>query len=137
MNNRQARRYAQLVNLLFDPHRGYGIAEWDVDALIRIERALSRWATRECNGEVEIGADGKAYGVRRSDKGPEARWRVPNVRKCALRNLEKIMEQYPLLGVYLQPDPRGCALYVYRKDALKGGADISSCYSSVGVAVCY
>jgi hypothetical protein len=133
-----------------------GIDRADLEPLMRIERTLHRWSERECNGEVEVADDGKAFAVSGSfrvalcDKlgtKVEHRWAIPNRERGALKRLAAIMARYPKLAAYYQGDPRGCALYVYEKGKLReyqkrvglehaGRFAINSCYSSVGVAVC-
>ena len=128
-----------------------GISLDDSEALRRIEMTLHRWAERECNGEVEVGDDGKAWNV--AIEGhfggtlTPTRWRAANREAGALRRLAKIMARYPALRAYHQTDPRWCALYVYSKakfeevaqraDDMEQPCGIDCCYSSIGVAVCY
>lgn len=146
MTKREAERWANVVRVLSG--EGYGISRDDIEALRRIEMTLRRWSERECNGEVEVDVDtGKANAVHVSNvPGTDhQRWPIPNREAGALRRLSAIMARYPHLRAYHQTDPRGCALYVYKADALLSfwsrgcydkPADIDSCYSSVGVAVC-
>lgn len=52
----------------------------------------------------------------------------------ARRRLAKIVSRYPDLYAYVQTDPRGASLYIMRV-ADVAGRDVSSVYSSFGVAV--
>lgn len=118
MTKRQAENYARLSRTMLD---GLGIARDDFDTLLRIERTLHRWAERECNGEVEVDDDGKAWHSWHDDlhTGPTVhRVRIPNRERGALKRLSAIMARYPALGAYHQTDPRGCALYVYEASRL-------------------
>lgn len=151
MTKKQAERYAYLIRALDN----LGVSKEDADALLRIERTLHRWAERECNGDVETDESGKAWrlGGHRDFRGPTSpRWPTPNREAGALRRLAAIMARYPALAAYHQTDPRGCALYLYRRDLFadyrnrnaRSNPDgstsmvgIDCCYSSVGVAVCY
>lgn len=60
---------------------------------------------------------------------------IPDRERGAQRRLQAIMARYPALTCYLQTDPRGVALYILRKADIPEGADVSSLYSSHGVAV--
>lgn len=114
-----------------------GIAPDDAIALRRISMTLHRWHELECG-------DGKGY-IERDDATGKPRYINCNARRGypiadresgALRRLDAIMAHYPELAAYVQGDPRGAALYIYRKDSLAGAEyGIESCYSSVGIAV--
>ena len=129
MTKKQAERYAYLLRALDN----LGVSKEDADALLRIERTLHRWAERECNGEVETDDDGKAW---RLSAVSAHRFAIPNREAGALRRLKAIMARYPALAAYHQTDPRGCALYIAKREAI-GQRNLDECYSSVGVAVCY
>lgn len=134
MTKREALNYSNLEGRL---HR-LGLDTGDINALLRIEKTLHRWAERECNGEVEVDEEtGKAFAMR--FESSQRAYQAANRERGALKRLAAIMARYPKLAAYQQGDPRGCALYVYRKADLcvSVPADtIESCYSSVGVAVC-
>jgi len=53
----------------------------------------------------------------------------------AKRRLAAIVARYPGVQAYIQTDPRGCALYILPAGSVKEGEDVSSLYSSRGVAV--
>lgn len=125
---RQMRQEERLANL--------GITCEDSERLRRISMTLGRWSERECNGEVEVDEDGTAYGTNAAySTGRITRWKVPNRERGALNRLAAIMAKYPELGAYHQTDPRGAALYIYRKADIPEGSSIDSVYSSFGVAV--
>jgi len=133
MTKKQAQRYYHLMTVL----RLNGIAANDAESLLKIERALHRWAERVCDGDiVRDEKTGKAYAVY-GHNGPGEISRFPTADKeaGALKRLRTIMDKYPTMTWYNQTDPRGCALYVMTKESLKG-LDISSHYSK-GMAVCY
>lgn len=146
MTEAQAERYASVRSVLMDRH---GISSDDVESLLRIERTLGRWGERECNGEVEVEEDGKAFALRewgaQWTSGKRCRTPTANREAGALKRLAAIMARYPKLAAYHQGDPRGCALYVYRHDDLdrfaanvqEKSVAIATCYSSIGVAVCW
>lgn len=151
MTKRQAENYARLRLVMLDQ---LGVEPHDFEHLLRIQMALHRWSERECNGEVETDDEsGDAFRVDRGYGMKTLRYKVANRERGALKRLAAIMAKYPKLGAYHQSDPRGCALYVYerarlleyrerheRKCASEECApsfDIDSCYSSIGVALCY
>lgn len=131
--NRNARKNEGLFHLTNRLCR-LGIKITDIPFFLKIEKTLSRWHERECN-EIEY-IDDLPFRVIHTASGQKISHRVPNRGAAARKRLEKVMtENYPNLAAYIQTDPRGCALYLYEKNAIK--APIDSCYSSVGVAVCY
>jgi len=140
VTKREAENYARLSSTMIGQ---LGVSRDDFDALLRIEKTLHRWGERECNGEVEVDDDGKAwtfYGDFVEANDPRRKHRTANRERGALKRLDAILARYPNLAYYHQVDPRGCALYVYEKAALNVGVPrdtIESCYSSVGVALCY
>ena len=120
-----------------------GLSLGDALAVRRISMTLHRWYELECgdgNGYIERGeTTGKPYYVNcnsryLSPNDPRARWFVPDRERGAIRRLDAIMERYPELAYYLQTDPRGASVYLYRPEDLDG-REIDCCYSSVGTAV--
>lgn len=126
-----------------------GIQIGDIPDLIRIERTLSRWFEQECGDSNEYGS----WAIERDDQtekpykvihhfshgtGPDrvTRYPIPDREAGARRRLAKIMEQYPELVVYVQTDPRGCALYIVKRSDLSAPDRLDSEYTK-GVAVCY
>lgn len=109
-----------------------GFTDAEANTLRLAEKTLHRWHERECNGEVEIDDNGKAWAV----YGANMDKRYPTANRYAgcLKRLDKIFLSRPGLAYYVQGDPRGCALYVYRLSDL-GASRIEEIYSSVGV--CY
>jgi hypothetical protein len=110
-----------------------GISLGDALALRRISMTLQAWHEAECGldwGHIEQDEGGRWYGVNQLG----TRWRIADREKGALKRLAGIMARYPDLRAYVQGDPRGAALYVYRADAL-GDRDIDCCYGSIGTAV--
>lgn len=121
-----------------------GITLDDALALRRISMTLQRWYELECgdgNGYLERDeATGKPIYTNcnaryLSPNDPRCRHIVPDREKGALKRLSTIMARYPDLRAYVQTDPRGAALYIYRADALRDGQEIYCCYSSVGTAI--
>lgn len=121
-----------------------GVSRQDAEALRRISMTLSRWAERECNGEVERDEnDGKPYHrwetrvLNPQPEGPKwniHRYPVPDRETGALKRLGDILSKTPGLSYYHQTDPRGAALYILRPGDVPEGEDPGSYYSR-GVAV--
>jgi len=154
MTKRQAERYMRLSNTLGN----LGLHQPEIDALLRCERALSLWAERECNGDIQRDeTTGKAYWWNNGDE-PRRLWLAPDRETGALKRIAAILaphapKQYtaetcpgrpcadgcdhasPGLTFYHQGDPRGCALYILRPGDVPEGQDPGAYYSR-GIAVC-
>jgi hypothetical protein len=126
------RRYEQANRLA-----KLGFTEAEAETLRRISMTLSRWAEAECNGEVEVDDDGRAFRVYQGHAPTWAasRWPIPNREAGAIRRSGKMMQDHPGFDFYHQTDPRGAALYIYRHYDLEPGQSIDSVYSSIGVCV--
>ena len=119
-----------------------GIEPNDALALRRIAMTLHRWNELECgdgNGCIERDeTTGKPFWLYSGNylEPKMRRHPIADREKGALKRLDAIMSRYPGLAAYVQTDPRGAALYVYRKaDNRAQEFGIESCYSSIGVAV--
>ncbi len=114
----------------------FGFTLDEANSLRRIELTLHRWSEAECNGEIQRegdNGDGKPrryYGQYMDHSYPTA-----DREAGALKRLSKIMEAHPEWLSYHQTDPRGCALYIIRKDKL-GEHPIDGYYSQ-GFGVCF
>ena len=119
-----------------------GISYEHANALRRISMTLSRWGELECGDGNDycswsIERDevtGKPYMATYPHDGKSSRRPVADREKGALKRLQAIMSKYPDLLAYHQTDPRGCAVYVLRKDDVPVGSSIDSVYNR-GVAV--
>ncbi len=124
-----------------------GLGYDDAQALRRISMTLSRWGELECGDGNEYGS----WAIERDEstevpymvhhrymhgqgKDTVHRTRIADREKGALKRLQAIMSKYPDLLAYHQTDPRGCAVYVLRKDDVPVGSSIDSVYNR-GVAV--
>lgn len=135
MRRKQLERARQLYNTL----ERAGFAPDETDELRRIEMTLHRWAEHECNGDIERegeNGDGRPFRSFASVGGKHLAYRIPDRERGALRRLAEIMARHPGWEAYHQGDPRGCALYLLETARLEG-RQADSCYSSVGIAVCY
>ena len=122
-----------------------GISWEHANTLRRISMTLQRWGELECGnsnvmfsyGIERDGETGKPYMVRYYHNGVLkniTKEPIPDREKGALKRLQAIMTHYPAYVAYHQTDPRGCAVYVVRKDDIPEGAKLDSCYNR-GIAV--
>ena len=135
MTKREKQRIFELQSKLCD----LGFSYEETDALRRISMTLHRWAERECNGDVEVDDNGKAYSVNQGgtwNNWKITRHRVPNREAGAKRRLAKIMANHPDFTYYHQTDPRGAALYLVNKaQSLYSLKTIDSNYNQIGICV--
>ena len=127
-----------------------GFSYEDACALRRISMTLHRWHELDCG----TGEGQTTFSVERDGDEPDSkpfmrmqypshngyvdkRWPIPDREACAKRRLAAIMARHPDCRVYIQSDPRGCALYILTPEMLArwpDDQDLSTIYSS-GVAV--
>ncbi len=99
-----------------------GIPYEDARTLCRAERTLRRWHELECGDGNDRAswclerdeATGKPYMVTYPHRGPTHRRLLPDRETGAIHRVRKVCERHGLY-VYIQTDPRGCALYVSRE----------------------
>lgn len=124
-----------------------GISEADAFQLRRISMTLHRWHELECGT-----SEGAIERDETTDKPfwryQASRWNaslstyewstrrhpIADREAGAKRRLNRIMARYPHLTAYVQPDPRGCALYILRPGDVPAGEQAESYYSR-GIAV--
>lgn len=140
MNKRERERITAQENTLCT----LGFTASEADRLRLISLALRRWHERECGidgGCIERDdATGRPYW--RSDTG--RRWPVADRERGALRRLGHIIGMRNTriwaasppptvrdvaVNSYIQPDPRGAALYILRPGDVPPGADPASYYT--------
>ena len=145
MSKRERERLTAQENALVS--LGFTIDE--AAALRRISMTLRRWHEFECGidaGCIERDdATGKPYWVAQY-RDNVRRWPVPDRETGALRRLARIMQNVNNrrfvgdaasmlvpncddLTHYVQPDPRGAALYILRPGDVPTGADPASYYT--------
>jgi hypothetical protein len=131
MTKTEATRRTALENALMT----LGFTRDESDALRRISLTLRRWHELECGIgdretwfiERENGADdGRPFMV---SANTGRRYAVADRERGALRRLRKIIGQHPGLGYYIQPDPRGAALYILRPGDVPANARAESYYT--------
>lgn len=87
-----------------------GIDDELADKLRRIAITLHRWSEAECNGEIEIDDDNKAYRCWDSIK-TRRRYLIPNLEAGAIKRLKKLLPSGATFEY--QGDPRGWPLTIY------------------------
>lgn len=135
---------------VYDRLHALGFETFEIDQLFRIERALQRWAERECGDgsdwaierNEETGKPFLVYHGQHAGKNyyafkPQA---LQDREASSLKRLSKIVGDRnarcdEAVIEYHQGAPRGCQVYIVPVAELRGGADIHSVYTR-GVAVC-
>lgn len=116
-----------------------GFSYSEATALRRIELTLQRWEEAECNGDIQrnekTGTPLRYIAGNYLDPHDPRQYNaIPDREAGALKRLAKIMANHPELWSYHQGDPRGCSLYVGRKEDVNGH-DLNTVYSR-GFGVC-
>lgn len=109
-----------------------GVSFDDAVSLRHISMTLHRWHEMECgdgndyaswcivrgkkNGKAfEYDDNGKPYLERLAHTANNPTYTlIADRERGALKRLAAIMANYPQLSAYVQTDPRGCALYIWR-----------------------
>lgn len=142
----------RMLNRLHD----LGITETDALALRRISMTLHRWHELECGDSNSYGSWCIVRGTKHRDVGGKQVFTHDDNKKPYLerhpydgmvsysllsdkeagakKRLAKILANYPHLTSYIQPDPRGCALYILKKSEI-GDIPVDQIYNSRGIAV--
>lgn len=113
-----------------------GFTQAHAMTLRRLSMRLRRWYEMECgNSEGAIERrEGDGVPMFRSAMGDNRAREIHDDEASAKKSIDKIMEAYPDKQVYIQSDPRGCALYILRPGDVPEGSKPDECYSR-GVAV--
>ena len=140
MNKRQATNYARLIETL----KKNGLEIYEVDTLLRCERALQRWAEREAGDGSDWvierdEATGKPFNVYHGNAErvvtiPPRRYAIPDRETAAYNRALKIATAHGLTAFH-QGDCRGCGLYLLRPGDVRDGERADQVYSR-GVAIC-
>ena len=94
----------------------WGMDPNDYRRLAVIEHQLSRWYTQKCNGDIERCEEtGKVYRVYGRDRPDTPIRRIPwkDMETGAIKRAKAIAAKYKG-HIYVQTDPRGCAVHFYR-----------------------
>ena len=121
-----------------------GVNRHGANRLLKAERALQRWVEAECGNSNEWASwhierdetSGKPFSVRIPHRGDGKARRHPirDMERAALRWASEVCEPLGLVWFH-QGDPRGCALYVGRKEDL-GGLPIEQAYTRLAGVCC-
>ena len=147
MNKRERERLTAQENTLVS--LGFTIDE--AAALRRISMTLRRWYELECGTDAGCIERDDATGKPRFLSYSGRRWPVADRERGALRRLARIMQDVNNrrfigdaasmlapncddLTHYVQPDPRGAALYILRPGEVPPGSKAESCYTN-GICV--
>ena len=117
-----------------------GVNGLDASKLLRASALLRTWYEHECNGVIQRDeSSGKTYW--HSALTGKRLYPTPDRETGTIKRVQQIAAKYGLLA-YIQSDPRGCSLYLYKPTALeeysaRNGytADIDAVYSSIGIPV--
>ncbi len=137
-----------------------GFTMEEADKLRRIEKTLHRWAEMECGDsndhaswvierDEKTGKPYRLYCNHRVHPTNTTKTPIADRERGALKRLEAIIKtvnnrhefieygqiKWTELWFYHQTDPRDVSVYVGRKSDLRPNQELSSCYSSAGVAV--
>lgn len=145
MNKRERERLTAQENTLIS----LGFTASEADTLRRISRTLSRWHELECGTDAGCIERDDATGKPRFVSYTGRRWPVADRERGALRRLGRIVGlrntrvwaasdahavYVHAVRPYIQPDPRGAALYILRPGDVPQGVKPESCYTN-GICV--
>lgn len=130
----------QKTAAFFDRMTNLGFTHAETGALLKAERALSRWAELECgisdaNRSVSVYRDedtGRPFYRIEYRVGNE--WKTNtqpkrDTEKAALQTVERILADKPGFSAYHQTDPRGVSLYLIRPGDIDAGEDVRRLYN--------
>lgn len=135
----------QKTAAFFDRMTNLGFSHADTDALLKSERALSRFTELECgisdcNRSISVFRDeetGKPFYRIEYRAGNDWKERIEprrDTEKAALRTVARIMASKPGFSAYHQTDPRGVSLYIIRPGDIEAGEDVRRLYNR-GIAM--
>lgn len=135
---KQTKRQKQAA--FFDRMTNLGFSHAETDALLKAERALSRFTELECgisdcNRSVNVYRDeetGKPFYRIEYRIGNEWKTRTQPKRdteKAALQTVARILADKPGFSAYHQTDPRGVSLYLIRPGDIEEGEDVRRLYN--------
>ena len=113
----------------------YGVSRHTWYELRRYCRQLHSLDEEACNGTIQCPDDALWYRYNSDQWGsPTVKGKVLKTQPLdILRAAQSLIDRYGL-KVYHQSDPRGCSLYVYKPEDVRG--DISCRYSTEATAIC-
>lgn len=104
---------------IYDTLASYGFDRDEQDKLARIDGTLHAWYERECGDEHGNAIErdettGKPFLTFDRPSGQRGRIPIADREKGALKRLAAIMERHPDYRAYVQGDPRGPAVRIFR-----------------------
>lgn len=135
---RHSRAFVERRAALVSSLASLGFNGDECDSLRRVSMALHRWHEHECNGTIQRD-EGTGIPFHYSAYDGKRIGRAQDREAGAMRTLGRILAGRADVAAYIQGDPRGCALYLYRPSELARRFPthgIEAVYSSIGVAVC-
>ena len=122
-----------------------GFTLYEVKDLVRISRRLNKFYDSNVYFHEDLGYYVRHYDIETTvydqekqkyfKKFTSKEVKVRDYETGRIKALKEIMKDKPELNYFIQTDPRGCSLYIYKKEALKEDTDIESVYSSISIAV--
>lgn len=110
-----------------------GIVGTDARALLRASATLHTWFEHECNGVIQRDDEtGKPFWHSASTGGRLGP--TSDREHGAIRRAKTIAGKYGL-AVYVQTDPRGCAIWIYHPAHDRAG-EINAFYSTIATPIC-
>ena len=130
----------QKTAAFFDRMTNLGFSHAETEALLKAERALTRWAELECgisdsNRSISVFRDeetGKPFYRVEYRVGNEWKTRTEPKRdteKAALQTVKRIIDGKPGFRAYHQTDPRGVSLYLIKPGDIDAGEDVARLYN--------
>ena len=112
-----------------------GLSACRYRTLVQLSRQLHKWHVDECDGLIQYDEDDQQYYRYTTDSRGCPAKRVRSIPDLESAWLEEARRHATAAGcqVYLQTDPRGPSLYLYKQSDLDKG--ISACYSTVATPI--
>jgi len=138
-------RQDELIRRCDFAQRDLGLTCTDYKRLARLNKLIKYWVEHECNGTIQWAEDedfNPTYPYRYDqDTGERGLKPIQDRYSKYLKECESILEKYnpnkleDSLKLYIQGDPRGCHVWIYKaSDDPEGRVDCI--YNSIGTA-CY
>ena len=125
-------------------NKDLGLSSSDYKRLARLNKLIKYWVEEECNGTIQWAEDehfSPTYPYRYDPNTGKKTGSIRDRYSKYLKECESILDKYnpnkleATLKLYIQGDPRGCHVWIYKaSDDPKGRVDCI--YNSIGTA-CY
>lgn len=112
--------------------RAWGLSLKDIGVIRFSAARLHRWFELECGTDEGLIQQNEETGVwtmhRDTGQGYELEgYKIRDCEKLHRARLSRIMAKYPTLAAYIQTDPRGCPVYICRKEDARQDRYTSGC----------